>query len=129
MGFNINYIRRVAKTLNLSENETRELIRRMNGHLQIHGTNKHELLRAFFVIEDIYTRKIEKKMSLSAPEFNFKHKGIIAYKGEIVSLLNKGYSSQKIYNSLQGKRNCPSLATIKRYIKQYKDWRCNNVES
>lgn len=123
MAFNKNFIRRHAKVLRLTEAEMKDLVKRMLGHLQMHGLNEFELARSFFVLKEICTRKIQKELENNIPEFGFKQRGIILYRVEIVDLLNEGYGSQKIHNALSDKANCPSLATIKRYIKAYKEFK------
>lgn len=126
MSFKIDYSKRVASILGLSQDEVKELLKRLEGHYLKHGVSQFEIARSFFVLKHIYTRKQIQKLEQSAPELGFKHRGIIAYKGEIVRLLSEGYGSQKICKALQHKKDAPSLATIKRYVKAYSEWRKNH---
>lgn len=126
MGFYINYRNRVAKQFSLSLDETNELLKRIRGHFKKHGISEDEIAKSFFILRDIIKKKEEQKLRTSIPELNFKNKGIEKYKIQIVKLLDKNLSSYKIYEELKLKKDCPSLSTIKRYVKALMDWRKNN---
>lgn len=126
MSFKIDYSKRVANLLGLSTDEVKELLKRLEGHYKKHGVTKFEIARSFFVLRDIFTRKQIQKLEQSAPNLGFKHRGLIAYKKEIVHMVSEGFGSQKIYYTLQHKKDAPSLATIKRYVKAYIEWRSLN---
>ena len=112
--------------MNLSEDEVRELAKRMNGHFKKHGTTKDEIIRSFFILQDIRNRKESLQQKFLAPDLGFKQKGISLYKSEIVKLYNQGLSAGKIYDALKYKKEKPSLSTIKRYLKSYREWRREN---
>lgn len=126
MGFFIDYKKRVAKQFSLSLDETNELLKRMHGHFKKNGISNNEIAKSFFILREIIKRKEEQKLKTSIFDLDFKHKGIKKYKIEIVKLFDKGFSSYKIYEELKLKKDCPSLSSIKRYIKTYKKWRQNN---
>jgi hypothetical protein len=127
MAFEINYKQRMSKILNISIDEANELLKRGERHLKKNGTNRHELARMFFILEDIYTRKEEQRIKDSAPLLGFKHKGIERYRGEIIRMHEDGTSAEKVAKHLCRKKDAPSLSTIKRYLKAVRDWRENGL--
>lgn len=126
MGFYISYINRVAILLGLSEEEVYELLKRMNGHFRKHGIDNEQIAKSFFILSDIQMKKETQRIKLSVPLLGFKHKGIEKYRVEIVKLQDKGMSVEKIAKHLKGKKDAPSLSTVKRYLKALSDWRKNN---
>lgn len=126
MAFEINYKQRMANILNLSRDEVNEFLKRSEKHLKKNGTNRLELARMFFILEDIYIRKEEQRIKESAPLLGFKHNGIQRYRGEIIRLHEEGTSAEKIAKHFYRKKDAPSLSTIKRYIKAVKSWKEND---
>lgn len=126
MSFEINYKQRMSKTLNISIDEVSEFLKRAEGHLKKNGVNRHELARAFFILENINNRKVEQRIKDSAPLLEFKHKGIVKYRGEIVRLYQNEVSAERIAKKLNVKKDAPSLSTIKRYLKALNAWREDN---
>ena len=126
MGTKINYLKRTANILNITEDETRELSKRMYGHFKKNGIKKDEVLKSFFILGRIYDRKEKIRLETTAPLLGFKNKGIQLYKGKIVKLYDLKFSTHEIYKHLTLKKDAPSLSTIKRYIVALKKWRSNN---
>jgi len=126
MGVKINYIKRASTTLNLAEDEIRELSKRMHGHFVKNGIDRDEIVKSFFILQKIYERKERIKEATTAPLLDFKNKGIQLYKGKIVKLYDLKFSTHEIYKHLTLKKDAPSLSTIKRYIVALKKWRSNN---
>jgi len=129
MGAKINYTKRTAKILNITEDEVRELSKRIYGHFKKNGIQKNEIIKSFFILESIYTRKEKIKLETTAPLLGFKNKGIKLYKGNIVKLYDLGLSTHDIYKQLKSKKDVPSLSTIKRYIVALKEWRFEDGKS
>jgi hypothetical protein len=123
MGLPIDYLKRVGKLLDLSQDEVKELIFRMEGHYKQHGADHFEVARSFFILKDIWMRKAAEKLEKEIPTLGFKHMGLLKYRCEIVQMMTEGLGSQKIHEALKYKNGAPSLATIKRYMKAYKEWR------
>lgn len=126
MGFKINYRKRVAIQFGLSEEETNELLKRLHGHLKRHGVSHEEIAKSFFILREILERKEKQRIRQNVPQLGFKNKGIEKYKIEIVKLYEQGLSAEKIHHTLKLKKEAPSLSTIKRYIKAFKEWKGTN---
>lgn len=126
MGFKINHRKRLAKLLNLSLDEVNEFLKRINGHLQKHGTNSDEIAKSFFILRDILHRKEQQRIKLTLPLLGFKNIGLKKHRVEIVKLFDKGLSVANIHKSIKLKKDAPSLSTVKRYIKALRDWRLEN---
>lgn len=127
MSFPINYKQRVADQFDLSTDEVNELLKRMHGHFKKHGISHKEIARSFFILNNIKIRKEQQRIKQCVPVLGFKHKGIELYRVEFVKKYNKGISCEQIYKDIRLKKDAPSLATVKRYIKAYKEWRSKNV--
>jgi hypothetical protein len=129
MGVKINYTKRASEILNLTEDEVRELSKRMHGHFRRNGIDRDAIVKSVFILQDIYERKEKIKEATTAPLLDFKSKGIKLYKGNIVKLYDDGFSTREIHKKMKHKKDAPSLSTIKRYISKLKDWRANNGKS
>ena len=126
MSFEINYKQRVSKILDISIDEVSELLKRAEGHIRKNGVNRHELAKMFFILENINNRKEEQRVKDRAPLLEFKHKGIVKYRGDIVRLYQNEVSAERIAKKYNGKKDAPSLSTIKRYLKALNTWREDN---
>ncbi|QOP45692.1 hypothetical protein [Sulfurimonas paralvinellae] len=127
MGTKINYTKRASQILEIEEYEVNELVKRMYGHFNKNGFAKDEIVKSFFILNDIKIRKEKIRLETTAPLLGFKNKGIEQYKGNIVKLHDEGKSTHEIHKNLKlNKKDAPSLSTIKRYIKSLQEWRSNN---
>lgn len=129
MAFEINYKKRVAKTLDIELDQVDELLARMRGHLKNKVTYT-ELARSFFILDDIYKRNEAVRIKQEVPELGFKSKKLLKYSSHIVKLIKKGFSPNQIHKLLNKYKDCPSLSTIKRYNSSYLIWKRDlNVKS
>ncbi|MBA1432447.1 MAG: hypothetical protein FAF04_02360 [Epsilonproteobacteria bacterium] len=126
MGTKIDYTKRAAKTLELTLDETHELVKRLHGHYKKFGIDRDQIEKSFFILQQIYDRKEQIKLQTTAPLLGFKHKGIELYRGLIVKLHKQGLSTHEIHKKIGRKKDAPSQSTIKRYIKALKEWSANH---